>query len=61
MSGYQLKEKYHLGSPELGLLLGCLINFGVMTKQELQDPRQFSESQIFHAFVEPLDGSECLG
>jgi len=58
MRGHQLKAKYGLGSPELGLLLGCLINAELLTKDELEDPRQFSESQMFYAFAEPVDGGE---
>jgi hypothetical protein len=61
MTDYHLMTKYDLVPPEFDSILAHLIDSGLMTRQELEDRQQFSESQIIRLFVESREDSKQLG
>lgn len=52
MVDFQLSEKYGLTVPDFDRVLGYLVDAGLITKGELQERQQLSDSQILRAFVE---------
>jgi hypothetical protein len=55
MSDFELSEKYGLTVQDFDRVLGYLVDAGLITKGELQDRQQLSDSQILRAFVESFD------
>jgi hypothetical protein len=52
MSDFELGEKYRLTQKEFHLALNALIDSGLMTRQQLEERQQLSDSQIIRAFIE---------
>ena len=52
MSDFELGEKYRLTPKEFHLALNALIDSGLMTRQQLEERQQLSDSQIIRAFIE---------
>lgn len=52
MTDFELTEKYRLTAQEFHLALNVLIDLGLVTRQQLEDRQQLSDSQIIRAFVE---------
>ncbi|HMK36482.1 MAG TPA: hypothetical protein VK463_15520 [Desulfomonilaceae bacterium] len=52
MTDFQLSEKYGLTTREFHLALHILIDLGLLTKQQLEDRQELSDSQIIRAFVD---------
>ncbi len=52
MTDFELGEKYRLSPREFHIALNALIDSGLMTKQELEERQQLSDSQIIRAFIE---------
>jgi hypothetical protein len=55
MVDFELSEKYGLTVPDFDRVLGCLVDAGLITKGELQERQQLSDSQILRAFVESCE------
>ena len=56
MSDLELIQKYKLSPEEFHLALGVLIDLGLVTRKELEESQQLSDSQIIRAFVEAEPG-----
>jgi hypothetical protein len=52
MTDFELSEKYGLTAKEFHLALRVLVDSGLVTKQQLEERQQLSDSQIIRAFVE---------
>jgi hypothetical protein len=52
MTDFELTEKYRLTQKEFHLALRGLINLGLVTRKQLEERQQLSDSQIIRAFVE---------
>ncbi len=52
MTDFELGEKYRLTAKEFHLALHALIDAGLVTRQELEERQQLSDSQIIRAFIE---------
>jgi hypothetical protein len=52
MTDFELTEKYCLTQREFHLALRVLINLGLVTRKQLEERQQLSDSQIIRAFVE---------
>jgi hypothetical protein len=52
MTDFELGEKYRLTPKEFHLALNTLIDSGLMTRQQLEERQQLSDSQIIRAFIE---------
>jgi transcription initiation factor IIE alpha subunit len=52
VTDFGLSEKYGLKQHEFDKVLGYLVDAGLITKDELQERQQLSDSQIIRAFVE---------
>ncbi len=52
MTDFQLTKKYGLTVEDFDRLLGYLVDAELITKGELQERQQLSDSQILRAFVE---------
>ncbi|MGO9569146.1 MAG: hypothetical protein ACLP5H_16555 [Desulfomonilaceae bacterium] len=52
---FQLSEKYGLTVQDFDRLLGYLVDAGLITKGELEERQQLSDSQILRAFVESCE------
>jgi hypothetical protein len=55
VTDFQLSEKYGLTVQDFDRVLGYLVDAGLITKGELQDRQQLSDSQIIRAFVESCE------
>ncbi len=55
MTDLQLSEKYGLTVQDFDRLLGYLVDAGLITKGDLQERQQLSDSQILRAFVESCE------
>jgi hypothetical protein len=55
MVDFELIEKYGLTVPDFDRVLGYLVDAGLITKGELQERQQLSDSQILRAFVESCE------
>ncbi len=55
MVDFELSEKYGLTVPDFDRVLGYLVDAGLITKGELQERQQLSDSQILRAFVESCE------
>ena len=52
MSDLELVKKYKLSPEEFHLALGVLIDLGLVTRKQLEESQQLSDSQIIRAFVD---------
>ncbi len=52
MTDFELSEKYQLTPKEFHLALNALIDSGLLTRQQLEQRQQLSDSQIIRAFIE---------
>jgi CheY-specific phosphatase CheX len=52
MTDFELTEKYKLTPEEFHLALNVLIELGFVTRQQLEERQQLSDSQIIRAFVD---------
>lgn len=52
MTDFDLGEKYRLTPKEFHLALHALIDSGLVTRQQLEERQQLSDSQIIRAFIE---------
>jgi hypothetical protein len=55
MTDSDLSEKYGLTVQDFDRVLGYLVDAGLITKGELQERQQLSDSQIIRAFVESCE------
>ncbi len=55
MTDFELSDKYCLTVPDFDRVLGYLVDAGLISKIELQDRQQLSDSQILRAFVESCE------
>lgn len=55
VTDFKLSEKYGLTVQDFDRVLGYLVDAGLITKGELQDRQQLSDSQIIRAFVESCE------
>lgn len=55
MTDFELTEKYDLTADEFNSVLDYLMNAGFITKGQLEERQQLSESQIIRAFVESCE------
>lgn len=55
MVDFELSKKYDLTVPDFDRVLGYLVDAGLITKGELQERQQLSDSQILRAFVESCE------
>jgi hypothetical protein len=60
MTDHALMVKYRLAPQEFDSLLAHLIDSGLMTRQELEERQQLSESQFIRLFVESREDSKRL-
>ena len=60
MSDFDLGEKYGLTPHGFDRVLGYLVDIGLITKGELQERQQLSDSQIIRAFVESCQGIKVV-
>lgn len=60
MTDLQLSEKYGLTVRDFDRLLGYLVDAGLISKGELQERQQLSDSQILRAFVESHEGIKIV-
>jgi hypothetical protein len=60
MSDFDLGEKYGLTPHDFDRVLGYLVDAGLITKGELQERQQLSDSQIIRAFVESCQGVKVV-
>jgi len=56
MSDLELIQKYKLSPEEFHLALGVLIDLGLVTRKQLEESQQLSDSQIIRAFVDGEPG-----
>jgi hypothetical protein len=52
MTDFELGEKYRLTPKEFHLALNVLIDSGLVTRKQLEERQQLSDSQIIRAFIE---------
>jgi hypothetical protein len=52
MTDFELGEKYRLTPKEFHLALSVLMDSGLVTRQQLEERQQLSDSQIVRAFIE---------
>jgi hypothetical protein len=52
MTDFEMGEKYRLTPKEFHLALHALIDSGLVTKKQLEERQQLSDSQIIRAFIE---------
>ena len=52
MTDFELGEKYRLTPREFHLALNVLMEWGLVTRQQLEERQQLSDSQIIRAFIE---------
>ncbi len=52
MTDFELTEKYRLTPKEFHLALSVLMDSGLVTRQQLEERQQLSDSQIIRAFIE---------
>jgi hypothetical protein len=52
MTDFELGEKYRLTPKEFHIALHTLIDSGLVTRQQLEERQQHSDSQIIRAFIE---------
>jgi hypothetical protein len=55
MADFELTQKYGLTEYEFQCVLNYLVDTGLVTKWELEQRQQLSESQIIRAFVESCE------
>jgi hypothetical protein len=55
MSDFELTKKYGLTEQEFDRVINFLVDAGLVTKRQLEERRQLSESQIIRAFVESCE------
>jgi hypothetical protein len=55
ITDFELSEKYGLTVQDFDRVLGYLVDAGLITKGELQERQQLSDSQIIRAFVESCE------
>ncbi len=60
MTDLQLSDKYGLTVQDFDRLLGYLVDAGLITKGELQERQQLSDSQILRAFVESCEDIKII-
>ncbi len=60
MTDFGLSEKYGLTPHGFDRVLGYLVDAGLITKEELRERLQLSESQIVRAFVESRQSIEVV-
>ena len=60
MTDFELGEKYGLGQHDFDRVLSYLVDAGLITKSELQERQQLSDSQIIRAFVESCQGIKII-
>lgn len=56
MTDFELSAKYGLTLQDFDRVLGYLVDAGLITKRELLEHQQLSNSQIIRAFVEWREG-----
>jgi hypothetical protein len=52
MTDFELGEKYRLTPKEFHLALSVLMDSGLVTRKQLEERQQLSDSQIIRAFIE---------
>jgi len=52
MTDFELSEKYRLSPKEFHLALNVLIETGLVTRQQLEERQELSDSQLIRAFIE---------
>ena len=52
MTDFELGEKYRLTPKEFHLALSVLMDSGLVTRQQLEERQQLSDSQIIRAFID---------
>lgn len=57
---FELTTKYGLTAQEFDTVLGYLMNAGLITKGQLEERQQLSESQIIRAFVESCEDIQVV-
>jgi hypothetical protein len=60
MTDQGLSEKYGLTPHDFDRVLGYLVDACLITKGELEERQQLSDSQIIRAFVESCEGIEVV-
>ncbi len=60
MTDFQLSRKYALTWDELERVLGYLVDAGLVTRAQLQERQQLSDSQIVQAFVESREDTKIV-
>jgi hypothetical protein len=57
---FELTSKYGLTAQEFDTVLSYLMNAGLITKGQLEERQQLSESQIIRAFVESCEDVQVV-
>jgi hypothetical protein len=52
MTDFELSQKYRLSPKEFHLALNVLIETGLVTRQQLEERQELSDSQLIRAFIE---------
>jgi hypothetical protein len=60
MTDYELSRKYGLTGDEFERVLGYLMDAGLITKAQLRERQQLSDSQFLQAFVESRESSHIV-